>query len=66
MSRKPNLIRTVRLDLGLPEDLRAKLDLLLFSPVEGRVPLGAYQRFFIERLNEFFNRKEKEGGNVQP
>lgn len=43
----------------LPESIRAKLDLLLFSEVEGRVPHGSYQRFIIERIKEFFDRGRK-------
>lgn len=51
---KPSLDPRVRLTLVLPETLRTRLDLLLFSELEGRVPKGNYQRFFIERLREFF------------
>ncbi len=59
MSRPPNIIPSVALKLKLPEDLRGKLDLYLYSPSEGAVPRGAYQRFFVERLTEFFNRQVK-------
>lgn len=61
--RRPNILRPTKLTLMLPEDIRAKLDLLLFSEVEGRVPKGAYQRFFIERINEFFEARKP---NAQP
>jgi hypothetical protein len=57
MPRKPNILRPTPLKLMLPEDIRAKLDLILYSEVEGRVPLGAYQRFFLERLQEYFSRE---------
>jgi hypothetical protein len=33
----------------------ARVDLLLFSELESRVPKGAYQKFFNERLREFFS-----------
>ena len=52
--RKPLLERSVPTNVYLPESWRTKLDLILFSPVENRVPKGAYQRFFIERLGDFF------------
>jgi hypothetical protein len=55
MPRKPNLDRPVPLTLKLPETLRGRLDLWLFSPLEGRVRQGAYQEFFIQRLQEFFD-----------
>ena len=54
MPRKPDIIRPSLLHLSIPEDVRAKLDLFLYSPLESRVPKGAYQRFFIERIQEFF------------
>ncbi len=48
------LMRPTELCLVLPEDERARLDLHLWSEVEGRVPKGQYQAFFVERLREFF------------
>lgn len=54
MPRKPDVIRPTLLHMSIPEDVRAKLDLYLFSELEGRVPKGAYQRFFTERIQEFF------------
>lgn len=57
MARRPNILRPITLNTTLPEDLRAKLDLHLFSEVEGRVPKGAYQRLITELLNQYFNRK---------
>lgn len=54
MPRKPELDRPTRLDLRLPESIRTRLDLLLFSEVEGRVPQGRYQEFFLARIKEFF------------
>ena len=55
MPRRPNLDRPVRLTLKLPETVRAKLDLILYSKLEGRVPKGEYQEFFIERIQEFLS-----------
>lgn len=54
MSRQPLIDRPVRLVLMLPESVRARLDLHLYSPLEGRVPKGNYQSFFLERISEFF------------
>ena len=58
--RRPNIEPSVATNLHLPETVRARLDLLLFSELEGRVPKGAYQRFFLERLQEFFTTKSKD------
>lgn len=55
--KKPKIIRPVKLTTNLPEDVRAKLDLHLYSEVEGRVPFGAYQRFLVERIQEFFSER---------
>lgn len=55
--KRPKVIRPTRLHLALPEDIRARLDLYLFSTVEQRVPFGAYQTFFVERVQEFLSRK---------
>ena len=52
--RKPNLVPSTRLELALPTDIRSRLDLHLFSEVEGRIPQGAYTTFFEQRLREFF------------
>ena len=57
MPRHPSIIRPTKLHLGLPEDVRTRLDLFLFSELEGCVPRGAYQRFVIDRVHEFFNNK---------
>ena len=56
--RKPNLERSVQLCLKLPESWRAKVDLLLFSELEGRVPKGRYLDFFVELLRERFESKQ--------
>lgn len=54
MGRRPNAEPSIPLNLRLPESARTRLDLILFSTLEGRVPAGAYQRFFLERLAQFF------------
>ena len=54
MSRRPNLQPHVKLNLSLPEDLHSRLTLHLYSDLEMKVPLGAYQAFFTERIREFF------------
>ncbi len=55
MPAKPKLDRPTRLELKLPETLRTRLDLYLFSDLEGRVPKGKYQEFFEERIRAFFS-----------
>ncbi len=57
MPRPRKTLRPTYLNLALPEDIRARMDLLLFSPLEGRVPHGAYSRFICDLIR-------KELGNV--
>lgn len=52
---RPSTDRPIRLTTALPESVSAQLSLHLFSPVEGRVPKGAYQSFLIERIKEYFD-----------
>ena len=42
----------------LPGDVRARLDLALYSELEHRVPLGAYQKFFLTMIKNFFDTVE--------
>lgn len=55
MPRKPDIDRPTVLHLMMPESLRAKIDLWLFSQVEGRVPRGAYQAFILPLIRDFFS-----------
>jgi hypothetical protein len=52
--RPAKLIPSERLGLYLPVDMKARIDLHLFSEVEGRVPSGAYSKFFEGLVREFF------------
>jgi len=57
--RRPNIIRPIKLTTTFPEDVRAKLDLHLYSEVEKRVPQGAIQRFMIDLINQYFAKAEE-------
>lgn len=54
MARPKQIIRSVPCNISLPEDLKARIDLHLFSEVEGRVPFGAYREFFSMLIREHF------------
>jgi hypothetical protein len=58
MSPPRNVSPTRLLHTALDERLLAKVDLVLFSKAENRVPKGAYQRFFSRLLSWFFETKE--------
>ncbi len=59
MARPKKTIRTIFKNIGLPEDLVAKLELHLYSEVEGRIPLGAQQEFFTKLLRDYFTELER-------
>ena len=54
MARPKKTVRTVYLHVGLPEDLAAQVQLHLFSELEGKIPLGAQQEFFVSLLHSHF------------
>ena len=60
--RRPDIHRPVKLTTTLPENVRAVLDLYLYSEVENRIPVGAYQQFIVERILEFFDSKALDTG----
>ena len=55
MGRPRNVNPARSLNTHLDEELMARLDLHLFSDVEGRVPKGAYQTFLNARLSQYFS-----------
>lgn len=57
MPRPKNLDPTIYIRVGLPQLLWTRLNLFLFSEIEGRVPLGKYQEFFVSRIQEFFEHR---------
>lgn len=57
MPTQPKIDRPRKLTTSFPESIMARLDLFLFSEVEGRVPKGAYQSFFLDRIHEFFGHR---------
>lgn len=47
----------VKLTLWLPLELRANIDLMLASELEGRVPHGEYAKFFEQLLRDYLDSK---------
>ena len=45
MPRPRKAIPSVEKNVCLPRDIVAKVDLMLFSELEGRVPFGAWQKY---------------------
>jgi len=57
-------VRPTSLHISLPEDLRARMDLHLWSGLEQRVPKGAYQRLIVSLLREYFKSLDRSAKNV--
>lgn len=57
MSRKADITPMTQLELAIPQTWRARLDLHLYSELEGRIPKGAYKMFFLARLAEYFTNR---------
>lgn len=55
MARPAQAIPGKRLNTVLPPEVATRLELYLFSELEGRVPHGAYQEFLGARIREFFD-----------
>ena len=55
MARPKKVIRTQYLHVGIREDVMARVNVELYSEVEGRIPQGAYQavvtQLFIDWLS---------------
>lgn len=56
--REKNTTPSKSLHLMLPEPLLARLRKLVQAP-NGEVPIGAYQKFFIQLLEKFFKRESR-------
>jgi hypothetical protein len=58
MPRPKKTIRPVQFHCNLPEDLKAALELSLWSTVEGRVPQGAYQEFLCDAIRRHLEERK--------
>jgi hypothetical protein len=59
MPKPKNPIPSIQKNLSLPLDLVAKVDLELYSPLEGRVPHSAWARYVSQLIREDLRRREK-------
>jgi hypothetical protein len=53
MPRLPSLNPNDRLNFAISPELKARIAIILFSEVEGRIPKGAWQGFIEARLREW-------------
>lgn len=57
MPRPRKIDRPVRVEVKLPESLHAKLQLELFSELEGCVPLGRMSELFTDLATEWLQKR---------
>jgi hypothetical protein len=58
MARPPKTIKSVYKNIAIPEHLAARLELELYSPVEGKIPHGAQQLLFTKLLEDYFQEQD--------
>ena len=56
MPRHANLEPSSRITLVLPREVKEKLDKHLHNQSLGKIPVGAYQNFFVARIMEYLTR----------
>ena len=54
MPRPKQTIPSAFRNIALPQPLADKIDVYLYSEVEGRVPVGAYKAFFANLASQYF------------
>lgn len=60
MPRPRKAVRPVEKNISLPEDLVARVDLELYSDLEGKVPFGAWKKYVEGLIRE--DLRKREGG----
>lgn len=60
MARPASINKPIEKKLSLDAELVAKVELALFSDLEGRVPYGAWSGLIEQLLREHFNRAERQ------
>lgn len=60
MARPASINKPIEKKLSLDAELVAKVELALFSDLEGRVPYGAWSGLIEQLLREYFGRAERQ------
>jgi hypothetical protein len=62
MARPRKTDRPIEKNISLPQSIVVRVELELFSALEGKVPFGAWQRYIVRLVEQDLVSKEK--GNV--
>lgn len=60
MPKPARVDRPKEKQINLPESLCAQVDLILFSPLEGRVPYGAWSKYIQRLIEQDLSRQQEE------
>lgn len=55
MPKPKKTLRSVQMNIAMPEDLAAKIQLELYSDLEGKIPFGAQSEFFAMLVRDYFS-----------
>ena len=58
MARPKKAVKPVEKSLSLPQDIADRIELLLWSDLEGKVPHGEFSKFIEQAVREWFVRRE--------
>jgi hypothetical protein len=58
MARPRKTDRPIEKNISLPQSIVVRVELELFSTLEGRVPFGAWQRYIVSLIEADLRRKE--------
>lgn len=59
MARPRKTDRPIEKNISLPQSIVVRVELELFSALEGKVPFGAWQRYIVGLVEADLARKEK-------
>jgi len=60
MPRPRKTDRPIEKNISLPTSTVARVELELFSELEGKVPFGAWQKFLVGLIDQHFSRLERQ------
>lgn len=58
MARPKKAVKPVEKSLSLPQDVADRIELMLWSDLEGKVPHGAFSKFLEQAVREWFSNRE--------
>ena len=62
MARPKKTDRPVEKNISLPQSIVVRVELELFSELEGRVPFGAWQRYIVGLIEADMQKRESKNG----